>query len=94
VHLNITSWVNHYNLSIEKSFPLLVFLQSTANMVIKQIYTIRVLLHPKYTGRGHFPSAAGHALKVPLQLGFAKDTRNLRSSLHLSGEKATFFPPE
>ncbi len=39
-HLNLTSWVNHYNWSIEKSFPLLVFLQSTANMVIKQIYTI------------------------------------------------------
>lgn len=34
-HLNLTSWVNHYNWSIEKSFPLLVFLQSTANMVIK-----------------------------------------------------------
>jgi hypothetical protein len=40
VHLNITSWVNHYNWSIGKSFTLLVFLQSTANMVIKQIYTI------------------------------------------------------
>jgi hypothetical protein len=23
---------------------------------------LRRILHPKYTGRGHFPSAAGHAL--------------------------------